>query len=264
MKKSALSFTVMIISSVVLGATTGFADSSSSAPAEANTQESVSSTEKVETSESKTATTATSSSETTKTTTESSSAESLEKTKVKHVKQKFYIQKIIAKETVDNNGKKQQFEQGVNGASFKVYEITDMLKDLPEVDMKNDVEKIQAELTDRAKKIDLSNFNQIAEGVTSEKNGQEGVFEFETPESEEKHQAFWVVNDEVEGNTATLSEPFLILTPITDDDGNALSEVWIYPKSQPIEEKKVVRQLPSTGGKLTFFQKVVNFFTDLF
>lgn len=83
-----------------------------------------------------------------------------------------------------------------------------------------------------------------------------------------KHiKLFYVVNDAVAENTATLSEPFVIITPVTDEEGNILDNVWIYPKSDPVaaeEEVKEVKKIVSTGIKQDIVQKIIGFLKELF
>ncbi|MDT2525114.1 pilin N-terminal domain-containing protein [Enterococcus raffinosus] len=191
-------------------------------------------------------------------TTTSSNNDEVEAIKTVKASQKFHIQKIATQDVLNGSGMEQAVAQGIDGAHFKVYSIDSLLKDVVKDKGLKTLDQVQKSLTERARKLDLNNQKVFAEGTTATINGKSGIFEFSSKATEEKYQAYYVVNDSVENNSATLSEPFVIVTPINKDEGEIMPDVWIYPKSTTIEEKKVVKNIVSTGVKPSLIDRIVN------
>lgn len=65
-------------------------------------------------------------------TVDSSTADSSEEPKMAEddqiVKQTIHVQKIISSEQLDNQGQKIEKQEGVNGAKFSVYDVSDILQ----------------------------------------------------------------------------------------------------------------------------------------
>lgn len=272
MKKSRMILLSVIMTSLVFNASTSYAENSTTESTK--NSEVISSTKETKPSASETSSSSgNSTNNTTESTVETTSTSEVEKEvelpdiKVKEpFSQNFYIRKVMQSEVVDNKGKEQTFESGINGASYKVYNVTHLLSDLSAENENAKLEDIQTELTERSKKLDVGQLELTAHGETADHEGKSGVFKFVSPPSQ-THQAFYVVNDAVAENTATLSEPFVIITPVTDEEGNILDNVWIYPKSDPVaaeEEVKEVKKIVSTGIKQDIVQKIIGFLKELF
>ncbi|MFF6427885.1 hypothetical protein V7H74_14875, partial [Enterococcus faecium] len=65
-------------------------------------------------------------------TVDSSTVDSSEEPKIAEddqiVKQTIHVQKIISSEQLDNQGQKLEKQEGVNGAKFSVYDVSDILQ----------------------------------------------------------------------------------------------------------------------------------------
>ena len=141
-------------------------------------------------------------------TVDSSTVDSSEEPKIAEddqiVKQTIHVQKIISSEQLDNQGHEKQ--EGVNGAKFSVYDVSDILQ---KMDVKD--------LTTESSPENISN-----------------------------------------------SEDILLLTPVSDKNGEFLKDVWIYPKSEASQPKEEVKKIVSTGVKKNFFENCWDFVTHLF
>lgn len=247
---------------VALGLSAGVAFADETGTTNTNVETTETSTITTETSSDKTEATSTETTESTSS--EESATESSSDSSEKQIAgQTFHIQKILSQDEL-TDGTEQAVSEGVDGAHFNVYDITDLYKEAAEQDNTASIEDVQSELTERANKLDLSSKKVVAEGNTATIKGKSGVFEFKTQPTTEAHQAFYVVNDTVPEETATISDSFVIVTPVADDNGEVLSDVWIYPKSKPVDPKKEVKKIVSTGTSENVFQKFVRFISDLF
>jgi hypothetical protein len=215
---------------------------------------------------------------------------------------------------------------GVNGASFKIYDITDLMKSELETLKKEatdkakteneetkkadktaeqaisserdadlseketivtdkllvdealslaDVETISSEdfstrLLETAQKQDIKQLKVYAQGATKTIDGVAGQLEVSLPFTESlDYHAYYIVNDEVDDNTATLSEPMVVITPQCDETGLPLKRFTVFPKSQLIEKEQPktggklpdtnAKKLPNTGIKADFWAKIVAF-----
>lgn len=192
-------------------------------------------------------------------------------------KQTIHIQKVISNEKISNNGKSVRDFEGVNGAHFKIYDVSEILKELAGSKTgldRSSMEKLTTDLTERSKKLSEDQLKLVTEGDTKTVDGVDGIFEYTLETNLLSSNAYYVVNSE-SPESATISEPFVFITPICDENGKPMEDVWYYPKSQPIEKdpekvaeqdpEKEVKKVVSTGVKRdlidTFFQSVINFFS---
>ena len=76
-------------------------------------------------------------------------------------------------------------------------------------------------------------------------------------------QAYYIVNESSPENISN-SEDILLLTPVSDKNGEFLKDVWIYPKSEASQPKEEVKKIVSTGVKKNFFENCWDFVTHLF
>ncbi|MGX7408015.1 pilin N-terminal domain-containing protein [Enterococcus avium] len=178
-------------------------------------------------------------------------------------RQKIKIQKLLSQDSITDGGKKQNVSEGVNGAHFSVYDISNLYEEVASQNTDKDLSSLQDKLSERANKLNVSSEKKVTEGDTKTVDGSEGVFEFTTEPNESKYEAYYVVNDSVPEDVATLSEPFVIIMPITDENGETMDEIWIYPKSSPVEPVKEVKKLAQTGAKLTPFERFMTFISNL-
>ncbi|EOS7834758.1 hypothetical protein D3I48_RS14825, partial [Enterococcus hirae] len=88
-------------------------------------------------------------------------------------------------------------------------------------------------------------------------------FEFSVEVQANQKQAYYIVNESSPENISN-SEDILLLTPVSDDKGQFLKDVWIYPKSEASRPKEEVKKIVSTGVKRNFFENCWDFVTHLF
>lgn len=198
-------------------------------------------------------------------TVDSSTADSSEEPKMAEddqiVKQTIHVQKIISSEQLDNQGQKLEKQEGVNGAKFSVYDVSDILQKMDVKDLSTD--QIESQLKDRVKKLSSDQLKLVSNGETKTIDQQTGVFEFSVEVQANQKQAYYIVNESSPENISN-SKDILLLTPVSDKDGEFLKDVWIYPKSEALQPKEEVKKIVSTGVKKNFFEHCWDFVTHLF
>lgn len=198
-------------------------------------------------------------------TVDSSTVDSSEEPKIAEddqiVKQTIHVQKIISSEQLDNQGQKLEKQEGVNGAKFSVYDVSDILQKMDVKDLTTD--QIESQLKDRVKKLSSDQLKLISNGETKTIDQQTGVFEFSVEVQANQKQAYYIVNESSPENISN-SEDILLLTPVSDKNGEFLKDVWIYPKSEASQPKEEVKKIVSTGVKKNFFENCWDFVTHLF
>ncbi|OZS39949.1 hypothetical protein DF186_11990 [Enterococcus hirae] len=177
------------------------------------------------------------------------------------IKQTIHIQKIISSEQLDNQGQKLEKQEGVNGAKFSVYDVSDILQKMDVKDLTTD--QIESQLKDRVKKLSSDQLKLVFNGETKTIDQQTGVFEFSVEVQANQKQAYYIVNESSPENISN-SEDILLLIPVSDDQGQFLKDVWIYPKSEASQPKEEVKKIVSTGVKKNFFEHCWDFVTHLF
>lgn len=198
-------------------------------------------------------------------TVDSSTVDSSEEPKIAEddqiVKQTIHVQKIISSEQLDNQGQKLEKQEGVNGAKFSVYDVSDILQKMDVKDLTTD--QIESQLKDRVKKLFSDQLKLVSNGETKTIDQQTGVFEFSVEVQANQKQAYYIVNEPSPENISN-SEDILLLTPVSDKNGEFLKDVWIYPKSEASQPKEEVKKIVSTGVKKNFFENCWDFVTHLF
>ena len=198
-------------------------------------------------------------------TVDSSTVDSSEEPKIAEddqiVKQTIHVQKIISSEQLDNQGQKLEKQEGVNGAKFSVYDVSDILQKMDVKDLTTD--QIESQLKDRVKKLFSDQLKLVSNGKTKTIDQQTGVFEFSIEVQANQKQAYYIVNESSPENISN-SEDILLLTPVSDKNGEFLKDVWIYPKSEASQPKEEVKKIVSTGVKKNFFENCWDFVTHLF
>lgn len=198
-------------------------------------------------------------------TVDSSTVDSSEEPKIAEddqiVKQTIHVQKIISSEQLDNQGQKLEKQEGVNGAKFSVYDVSDILQKIDVKDLTTD--QIESQLKDRVKKLFSDQLKLVSNGETKTIDQQTGVFEFSIEVQANQKQAYYIVNESSPENISN-SEDILLLTPVSDKNGEFLKDVWIYPKSEASQPKEEVKKIVSTGVKKNFFENCWDFVTHLF
>ena len=177
------------------------------------------------------------------------------------VKQVIHVQKIISSEQLNNQGSKVEKQSGVNGAQFVVYDVTDILQKM-DTNGKQ-VDQIESQLKERVKKLSKDQLKQVVAGETKTVDQQDGVFEFTAEGPANQKKAYYIVNESSPENISN-SEDILLLTPASNENGEILSDVWVYRKSEASQPKEEVKKIVSTGVKKNFFQNICDFFTHLF
>ncbi|HAQ6079362.1 TPA: hypothetical protein IX196_001966 [Enterococcus faecium] len=198
-------------------------------------------------------------------TVDSSTVDSSEEPKIAEddqiVKQTIHVQKIISSEQLDNQGQKLEKQEGVNGAKFSVYDVSDILQKMDVKDLTTD--QIESQLKDRVKKLFSDQLKLVSNGETKTIDQQTGVFEFSIEVQANQKQAYYIVNESSPENISN-SEDILLLTPVSNKNGEFLKDVWIYPKSEASQPKEEVKKIVSTGVKKNFFENCWDFVTHLF
>ena len=198
-------------------------------------------------------------------TVDSSTVDSSEELKIAEddqiVKQTIHVQKIISSEQLDNQGQKLEKQEGVNGAKFSVYDVSDILQKMDVKDLTTD--QIESQLKDRVKKLSSDQLKLVSNGETKTIDQQTGVFEFSIEVQANQKQAYYIVNESSPENISN-SEDILLLTPVSDKNDEFLKDVWIYPKSEASQPKEEVKKIVSTGVKKNFFENCWDFVTHLF
>ncbi|MCA6748747.1 pilin N-terminal domain-containing protein [Enterococcus lactis] len=198
-------------------------------------------------------------------TVDSSTVDSSEEPKIAEddqiVKQTIHVQKIISSEQLDNQGQKLEKQEGVNGAKFSVCDVSDILQKMDVKDLTTD--QIESQLKDRVKKLSSDQLKLVSNGETKTIDQQTGVFEFSIEVQANQKQAYYIVNESSPENISN-SEDILLLTPVSDKNGEFLKDVWIYPKSEASQPKEEVKKIVSTGVKKNFFENCWDFVTHLF
>ncbi|MDQ8388229.1 pilin N-terminal domain-containing protein [Enterococcus faecium] len=198
-------------------------------------------------------------------TVDSSTVDSSEEPKIAEddqiVKQTIHVQKIISSEQLVNQGQKLEKQEGVNGAKFSVYDVSDILQKMDVKDLTTD--QIESQLKDRVKKLFSDQLKLVSNGETKTIDQQTGVFEFSIEVQANQKQAYYIVNESSPENISN-SEDILLLTPVSDKNGEFLKDVWIYPKSEASQPKEEVKKIVSTGVKKNFFENCWDFVTHLF
>lgn len=198
-------------------------------------------------------------------TVDSSTVDSSEEPKIAEddqiVKQTIHVQKIISSEQLDNQGQKLEKQEGVNGAKFSVYDVSDILQKMYVKNLTTD--QIESQLKDRVKKLSGDQLKLVSNGETKTIDQQTGVFEFSIEVQANQKQAYYIVNESSPENISN-SEDILLLTPVSEKNGEFLKDVWIYPKSEASQPKEEVKKIVSTGVKKNFFENCWDFVTHLF
>ncbi|TAP98091.1 hypothetical protein EWU36_14320, partial [Enterococcus faecium] len=177
-------------------------------------------------------------------TVDSSTVDSSEELKIAEddqiVKQTIHVQKIISSEQLDNQGQKLEKQEGVNGAKFSVYDVSDILQKMDVKDLTTD--QIESQLKDRVKKLFSDQLKLVSNGETKTIDQQTGVFEFSIEVQANQKQAYYIVNESSPENISN-SEDILLLTPVSDKNDEFLKDVWIYPKSEASQPKEEVKKI---------------------
>ncbi|PLA44535.1 pilin N-terminal domain-containing protein [Lactobacillus jensenii] len=128
---------------------------------------------------------------------------------------------------------------------------------------KNDT--IRKEVLSRAEKLNASQLKKFAEVTTAKDNtlNKDGIARVKVP-IDGKYHAYYVVNtDTAKESMATNSSPVVIITPVTNDNGEYSKDFTIYPKSTAITPTTTTRKMVQTGKQTSFWDSVVQFFSSL-
>lgn len=137
---------------------------------------------------------------------------------------------------------------------------------------KNDT--IRKKVAERAAKLDPKEMKKFAEVTTAHDDGlkKDGIAKVKIP-IDGKYHAYYVVNTETPKEAmAKNSDPVVVITPITDDNGKYSSEFYIYPKSEkitpnnPESKKPVVTEttMYQTGRSNNLWNSFVAFIQGIF
>lgn len=179
------------------------------------------------------------------------------------IKQTIHIQKVISSEQLDNQGNPLEKQEGVNGAKFVIYDVTEFLqKMIREEKWKNKpLDKVTTLLKERVKKLAPDQLKKVTEGKTSTVAQQDGILEFSVEVPANQKQAYYIVNESSPENVSN-SEATLLILPVSNEEGELMKDSWIYPKSQVSTPKIEKRKIVSTGIKQSFWSKIIQSIKD--
>ncbi|HGV8437869.1 TPA: pilin N-terminal domain-containing protein [Enterococcus faecium] len=179
------------------------------------------------------------------------------------LKQTIHIQKVISSEQLDNQGNPLEKQEGVNGAKFVIYDVTEFLqKMIREEKWKHKpLDKVTTLLKERVKKLAPDQLKKVTEGKTSTVAQQDGILEFSVEVPANQKQAYYIVNESSPENVSN-SEATLLILPVSNEEGELMKDSWIYPKSQVSTPKIEKRKIVSTGIKQSFWSKIIQSIKD--
>lgn len=162
--------------------------------------------------------------------------------------QTIHIQKVV------KEGKERASLEGINGAHFVVYDLTNLLNEMIREGKtdKQSVEQIEQRLKERAKRLAPDQLKKVAEGETQTVDQKRGMFSFSTRLMENRKKAYYLVNTSSPTNISN-SEAIVFLTPVCTEAGNVQADVWLYPKAQKKRPKMEVKRIVSTGIKRSWW-----------
>ncbi len=123
-------------------------------------------------------------------------------------------------------------------------ELVEKVKELRQGDT------LRKTISERAAKLNNDQLKAVTE-VTTDDQGQAEV----TLPIDGKYHAYYVVNTETDKESyATNASPIVVITPVTDSDGNYATEFTIYPKSDTIEKEQLAQETPHKETTATMYQ----------
>ena len=199
--------------------------------------------------------------------------------------QTMIINKIIAKEDSkiksDSIGINADSFQHVKDSTFVIYDVTSLLNNIldeyktsdgTDLSSTEELEKIQAEVLNRASKLNTDELKVVDTIKTSD----DGTAKVKLPVDGVYH-AYYIVNTETPKDLyVSNSKPLVVLTPMTNDNGEYVNEFTVYPKSEELERpkeptpnnpeqpKEVTSVQMIQTGHTSLFDKNINWFTNNF
>lgn len=188
--------------------------------------------------------------------------------------QTMIINKIIAKDDSkiksDSIGINEDSFQHVKDSTFVIYDITSLLNNIldeyktsgdAKVSNTEELEKIQTEVLNRASKLNPDELKV----VDTVKTVDDGTAKVKLPVDGVYH-AYYIVNTETPNDLyVSNSKPLVVLTPMTNDNGEYVNEFTVYPKSEELERPKEVTSVKMIQtGHTSLFDKIINWFTNIF
>ncbi|MEN2277664.1 pilin N-terminal domain-containing protein, partial [Enterococcus faecium] len=92
----------------------------------------------------------------------------------------------------------QEKQEGVNGAKFSVYDVSDILKKMYVKYLTTD--QIESQLKDRVKKISSDQLKLVSNGETKTIDQQTALFEFSIEVHAKQKKAYFIVNESIPQN----------------------------------------------------------------
>ncbi|BAN72713.1 MULTISPECIES: pilin N-terminal domain-containing protein [Lacticaseibacillus] len=184
---------------------------------------------------------------------DSSKAEAVTTTKVpltpakaeQAVKQVIEIHQVTPIEGAADKGLASTLNAGVNGSTWKVYDVTPRFDELVKAQKADTIDtdamaQIQLTLSAEAGKAD--GYQIVTSGVTKTVNGEPGVLDVQVTVPAHSYKAYTFVNTSAPSRVDQAAS-FTLILPVADDDGN-------FPTKQVIEPKSGVTPKPVTTTKL--------------
>lgn len=145
-------------------------------------------------------------------------------------------------------------ESSVDSGFTKVDEMVTKVHDLMQKDT------LKTELLARSQKLAVSQLKEFATVTTNHDNelNSDGIAKVKLP-LDNKYHAYYVTNTKTDANQyATNSEPFIVITPVTQDDGLWAESFTVYPKSEEIPKPKPVKMYQTGAKQQSWFDKLID------
>jgi LPXTG-motif cell wall-anchored protein len=150
--------------------------------------------------------------------------------------QTLEIHQVISKQSSTASTMANTSVQGVNGSTWRVYEITDQLnKAMKQVGSNLDAVSVQSAVYAKLKgeSYDTSSLKLVDSGTTANMDGTDGVFQTTVTVPAHQYRAFLFVNTAVPEYT-TKADNAVVIAPLADEEGKIPDKMVIQPKSDTL------------------------------
>lgn len=171
---------------------------------------------------------------------------------------------VLSDDEIDINGPTDMTEDKDNPVDSGFTRVDDeMISKVHDLMAKD---SLRTELLTRAQKLSqdqLTEFVTVTTAHDSELNA-DGIAKVKLP-LDNKYHAYYVVNTKTaQAQYATDSEPFVVITPVTNDDGLWSDTFTIYPKSEEIPKPTPVKMVQTGVETQNWFDRLVDTIKSFF
>ncbi|WP_054679274.1 LPXTG cell wall anchor domain-containing protein [Lacticaseibacillus sharpeae] len=150
--------------------------------------------------------------------------------------QTLEIHQVISKQSSTASTMANTSVQGVNGSTWRVYEITDQLQAaMKQVGSNLDAVSVHSAVYEKLKSenYDTSSLKLVDSGTTANVDGTDGVFQTTVTVPAHQYRAFLFVNTAVPEYT-TKADNAVVIAPLADEEGKIPDKMVIQPKSNTL------------------------------